>query len=165
MTEKEIVKLREILGRIIRCSKHNPDLELIKSLALEADNLVKESDFLQCFSGSLQSVRIMKPKYLVRPDDFGIFDLDESNGCYRSWSKKPITYSDGTRPNAMEHFTLENLTKNYGFFEIDESEIEIYEQKCDEHYKFLSWQSRSDGHGGSKGGTYGEYLEARKKYI
>lgn len=112
----------------------------------------------------LATVRIMKPKYLVRPDDFSIFDLDESNGCYRSWSKKPITYSDGTRPNAMEHFTLENLTKNYGFFEIDESELELYEQKCDEHYKFLSWQSRSDGHGGYKGGTYEEYLESRKKY-
>lgn len=101
----------------------------------------------------LATVRIMKPKYLVRPNDFSIFDLDETNECYRSWSKKPITYSDGTRPNAMEHFTLENLTKNYGFFKIDESELEIYEQKCDEHYKFLSWQSRSDGHGGSKGGT------------
>ena len=25
----------------------------------------------------------MKPKYLVRPDGFSIFDLDESNGCYR----------------------------------------------------------------------------------
>lgn len=112
----------------------------------------------------LATVRIMKPKYLVRPDDFNIFDLDESNGCYRSWSKKPITYSDGTRPNAMEHFTLENLTKNYGFFEIDESELDVYEQKCNEHYKFLSWQSRSDGHGGSKGGTYEEYLEAQKKY-
>lgn len=29
----------------------------------------------------LAKVRIMKPKYLVRPDDFSIFDLDESNGC------------------------------------------------------------------------------------
>ena len=78
--------------------------------------------------------------------------------------QKNQLHTDGTRPNAMEHFTLENLTKNYGFFEIDESELELYEQKCDEHYKFLSWQSRSDGHGGYKGGTYEEYLESRKKY-
>lgn len=62
----------------------------------------------------------------------------------------------------MKHFTFENLTKNYGFFAIDESEIETYEQKCDEHYKFLSWQCRSDG--GCKGGTYEEYLAARRKY-
>jgi hypothetical protein len=105
----------------------------------------------------------MKPKYLVRPDDFCIFDLDETNGCYRSWSKTPITYGDGTRPNAMLHFTFENLTKNYGFFEINESDIEMYLQKQDEYSKFLSW-NRSDGHGGTKGGTYEEYLKMRDFY-
>ena len=100
----------------------------------------------------------MKPKYLVRPDDFSIFDLDESNGCYRRWLKMPITYSDGTRPPAMTHFTFENLTGNYGFFPIDESEIQTYQQKNDEWYNFIEWQDRSDGHGGCKGGTYEEYL-------
>jgi hypothetical protein len=106
----------------------------------------------------------MKPKYLVRPNDFSIFDLDESNGCYRGWSKKSTPCSDGRRPKAMGHFTFENLTKNYGFFTIEESQIETYEQKHNEHYKFLSWQSRSDGHGGSKGGTHEEYLASRRKY-
>ena len=129
------------------------------SMNQNMSNFLKFNTNLNRVYTLLVTVRIMKPKYLVRPDDFSIFDLDESNGCYRSWSKNPITYRDGTRPNAMEHFTLENLTKNYGFFVIDESELELYEQKCDEHYKFLSWQSRSDGHGGSKGGTYEEYLE------
>ena len=81
----------------------------------------------------------MKPKYLVRPSDYHIWEIDESNGCYRSYTNMDVLRCDGTRPNAMEHFTLENLTKNYGFFEIDESELELYEQKCDEHYKFLSW--------------------------
>lgn len=105
----------------------------------------------------------MQPKYLVRPNDFSIFDLDETNGCYRAWSKKPILYSDGTRPNAMTHFTFENLTKNYGFFAIDESEIKMYEKKSNEHYKFISWQNRPDGHGGVKGGTYEEYLLSIQK--
>ena len=104
-----------------------------------------------------------KPKYLVRPDDFSIFDLDESNGCYRGWSRKPITYGDGTRPNAQSHFTFENLTQNYGFFPIEENQIEIYEKKSDEYYDFLSWQHRSDGHGGSKGGTHEEYLAYRRR--
>lgn len=104
--------------------------------------------------------QINDPKYLVRGNDYSIFDLDESNNCYRG--RKPITYEDGTRLNAMEHFTFKNLTQNYGFFEIEESEIETYEQKCDEHYKFLSWQSRSDGHGGSKGGTHEEYISSRR---
>lgn len=99
----------------------------------------------------------MKPKYLVRPQDFSIFELDESNGCYRILLKNAIRI-----PNAMGHFTFENLTVNYGFFPIDESELDFYEHKSDDHYKFLSWQSRSDGHGGCKGGTYEEYLRYRK---
>jgi hypothetical protein len=105
------------------------------------------------------------PKYLVRPHDFNIFDLDESNGCYRGWSRTPTTYGDGTRPNAMSHFTFENLTENYGFFPIDENELETYEEKSDEYYKFLSWQSRSDGHGGSKGGSYEEYLMYKERCV
>lgn len=104
----------------------------------------------------------MKPKYLVRPNDFSIFELDDNNGCYRSWSRKPITDSDGRRPDAMSHFTFENLTKNYDFFPIGESDLELYEEKSNEHYKFISWQSRNDGHGGSKGGTYEEYLAQKK---
>lgn len=80
----------------------------------------------------------------MEPDDFSIFDLDESNGCYRSWSIKPITYSDGTRPNAMKHFTFDILTKGYGFFPIDESQLEEYESKNKHYLEFTSWQSRSD---------------------
>lgn len=101
----------------------------------------------------------MKSKYLVRPHDFHIFDLDETNGCYRSWITRSVTYPDGTRPNAFNNFTFENLTKNYDFFPIEESELEIYEEKNNEYHKFLSWYHRSDGHGGCKGGTYEEYLE------
>ena len=104
----------------------------------------------------------MNLKYLVRPDDFSIFELDESNGCYRYYSKT-ATYSDGTRVNAMSHFTFDNLTKNYGFFPIEDSEVELYQKKSDDYYKFLSWQSRSDGHGGVKGGTYEEYLKLKTK--
>jgi hypothetical protein len=104
----------------------------------------------------------MKTKYLVRPRDFHIFDLDESNGCYRSWSTKNVTYSDGTRPNAMLHFTFENLTNNYGFFPIDEEDIQLYENKNSEYNKFMIWSRRNDGHGGIKGGTYEEYLLKHK---
>ena len=100
-----------------------------------------------------------QPKYLVRPRDFHIFDLDETNNCYRSYTTREVTYSDGTRPNANDHFTYENLTENYGFFPIDENELETYENKNNEYCKFISWQTRSDGHGGIKGGTYEEYLK------
>jgi hypothetical protein len=97
-------------------------------------------------------------QFLVRPKDFHIWEIDESNGCYRSYINKDVTRSDGTRSNAQEHFTFEILTKGFGFFPIDESEIEIYEKKNDEYVKFINWQCRPDGHGGSKGGTYEEYL-------
>ena len=47
----------------------------------------------------------------------------------------------------------------------EESEIEIFEKKCNEHYKFITWQNRSDGHGGVKGGTYEEYLKTLKNSL
>ena len=99
----------------------------------------------------------MKNRYLVRPDDFSIFELDESNGCYRSLDSS----SDPNRPTAMSHFTFENLTVNYGFFPIEADELDKYEKLCTEHYKFLSRQARPDGHGGVKGDTY-DKLEFEK---
>lgn len=69
-----------------------------------------------------------------------------------------VLRSDGTRLNAQKHFTYDILTDGYGFFPIDETEIEIYVKKNIEYHKFISWQNRSDGHGGIKGGTYEEYL-------
>ncbi len=77
----------------------------------------------------------MKPKYLVRPDDFHIFEIDENNDCYRSWTTRSVTDMNGVRSNAMAHFTFENLTTNYGFFPINENEIEYYSKKNDEYYK------------------------------
>jgi len=105
---------------------------------------------------------IKKIKYLVRPKDFHIFELDETNGCYRSWRSGEITDSDEIRPKAYPHFTFENLTKNYNFFPIDECELKTYEKKNKEYHEFISWQCRPDGHGGSKGGTYEEYLKKKE---
>jgi hypothetical protein len=65
MTEKEIVKLREILGRIARRSEHKPDLKLIKSLAIEADSLVKEADSLPLVSQRLCDLNPDYQKYLI----------------------------------------------------------------------------------------------------
>ena len=100
-----------------------------------------------------------KPKYLVRPRDSHIFELDESNGCYRSWTTRNVTYADGTRPNAMLHFTFENLTENYGFIPADESELDDYQKKNEFYMRYLSWSSRPDGHGGVKGGTMEEFIK------
>jgi hypothetical protein len=105
-----------------------------------------------------------KIKYLVRPDDYHIFEIDESNGCYRSYSIK-AAYSDGARVNAYPHFTFENLTKNYEFFPIQENELPLYEEIEDVYTKYYSWSTRTDGHGGIKGGTLEEYVKRFGKSI
>lgn len=104
----------------------------------------------------------MKTKFLVRLDDFHIFDLDESNQCYRSWCTRGVTYKDGTRPQALPNFTYKNLVENYGFLPIEESELEKYEKKHEEHMKFVIWRQRPDGHDGVKGGTLEEFKKLKE---
>lgn len=103
-----------------------------------------------------------KPKYLVRPRDYHIWVLDPSNGCYRSYSCRNVKHADGTEVQASPHMTFESLTEVYDFFPITKDQIETYEKKNQEYYDFVSWQSRSDGHGGCKGGTFGEYIEYKE---
>lgn len=108
-----------------------------------------------------------KSKFLVRPHDSHIWELDESNGCYRSYTTRSVTYSDGTRPNASKNFTYEVLVGNFKFIPITEEEIPEYEAKNNYYTDFNIWLSRSDGHGGCKGGTeeeYNAYLKRVKEY-
>ena len=102
-----------------------------------------------------------KPKYLVRTRDYHIWELDPSNGFYRSYSCV-VKYPDGTIPNARPNMNYEDLTKIYGFIPIKKDQLEIYEKKHQEYLDFTSWQCRSDGHGGSKGGTFGEWIEYKE---
>jgi len=99
----------------------------------------------------------MKQKYLVRPNDYHIWELDESNNCYRSYTNRDVTYSNGIRPNANDRYTFEYLTE-CGFIPINENELKIYEDKNQLYCDWLNWYTRPDGHGGSKGGTMDEYL-------
>lgn len=84
-------------------------------------------------------------KYLVRPSDNSIFELDESNGCYRGHGGP--TDSDGNRPPAYSHFTYENLTENYSYFPIKETEIAKYEELNKKYYRELSDHIKFDHHG------------------
>jgi len=97
------------------------------------------------------------PTYLVRLNDFAIYEIDKSNNCYRSFTTK-LKYPDGTRAYAQDNFTFENLTRYYDFFPIKKKEIPFYKKKHDLYYKWMAWASRPDGHGGSKGGTFDEYI-------
>jgi hypothetical protein len=83
-------------------------------------------------------------KYLVRPDDSMIFEYLEEHGAYQIID--PPTDIDGNSPIPYAHFTHENLTR-CGFFPIDESELDHYKEKCEQHYKELSRKMReNDSH-------------------
>jgi len=78
----------------------------------------------------------MNPKYLVRPHDFHIFQIDPSNGCYRSYDVPGKEIKN--RHNAYDHFTFENLTEGYDFFSITEDQIEEYKAKHSVEMGFCS---------------------------
>ncbi len=84
-------------------------------------------------------------KYLVRPHDFRVFELDFNN-AYRAYEEpgKEIV----NRSNAQSHFTFKNLTQNYDFFVIQESEIQDYQKKNHLYYKYQDLKWKNDHHGG-----------------
>ena len=103
--------------------------------------------------------------YLVRMNDYAIFELDPSNGCYRIY-EQPGKEKEN-RPNAQSHFTFTNLTENYNFIPIKKKEIPQWIKRHDYELGFRIWQCRNDGHGGAKGGDryeYAKYLEDVERY-
>jgi len=62
------------------------------------------------------------PRYLVRPSDHHVFEIDPSNCRYRSATLR----DDPNRPFAYLHFTYDVLTDNYGFFPIREDQLDEY---------------------------------------
>ena len=96
------------------------------------------------------------PKYLVRPDDYQIFELKEN---------QKYQIKDGA--DHVHHQYEHDVLISHDFFPCTDSELEEMKEKHDFHYGFISWQSRNDGHGGLKGGTvedYKEYLKRVEEY-
>lgn len=88
-------------------------------------------------------------KYLVRPGDFMIFERIEGVDCYEIID--PPTDRFGNKPIPFAHFTEASL-KGHGFFEIDEDEIEVFQQLRSGRYRKISEGCRKQ-----KGcGDYGE---------
>lgn len=92
-------------------------------------------------------MKTKKSKYLVRPNDYTIFEVDYHNGCYRCLSDR----YKRNRFEAYEHFTFENLTKNYGFIPITKEDFPKYEELAKTYWKIMHKYCEPDGHGGSKG--------------
>jgi len=111
-----------------------------------------------CGCGNFQEKIEGDKIFLVRAHDFAVWEEDlEKPGCYRSMEIPGKEMKN--RQNAYDHWTFENLTKSHDFVAISEAEVPEYLEKHEEQIKFFIWQSRNDGHGGAKGGSYPEYLE------
>lgn len=95
------------------------------------------------------------PKYLVCPNNYKIFTLNPENNEY---------YSEliGANRNQLQSYSYDTLVNIHHFYPAKECELEMYKKKSDEYYEFVNWQSRHDGHGGSKGGTYEQFLRHKK---
>jgi len=101
------------------------------------------------------------PKYLVRPSDFTVF-VKLENGAY------VVKETHESEAPYMCHENSYEVLTGYDFFPCTEEEFPALKEKQNFYYGFTSWQSRNDGHGGSKGGTlheYKQYLKRVEKFI
>lgn len=99
----------------------------------------------------------MNPKYLARPSDGSIWSLNDDGETYSSKD-----FKDKFPDNITHKHSLKSLI-NSGFYEVSENQFPELEKIGNEYYEFIIWQSRSDGHGGSKGGTKEEFIEHKKR--
>lgn len=91
-------------------------------------------------------------KYYARKTDGSILELNE-NGTYSFMESK-------RRNNGYAHeYSSEIIIDNPNFEEVTESDFPRMELRGEQYYNYLSWSTRSDGHGGCKGGTFEEWLK------
>lgn len=96
------------------------------------------------------------PKYYARPSDGTVFSLNEDGKTYS------IEDSKVKWPKNSHHkYTQENLVA-VDFYPVTKKDFPKLKKIHDEYYGFLSWHSRSDGHGGIKGGTIEEFRNLKK---
>ncbi len=96
------------------------------------------------------------PKYLIRPSDHAIFELTE-NDCYALQDSidKDFLY------NCYAYDTLFNLN----FTPCKEEDLEGVKEKQKLYSEYQNWVTRSDGHGGIKGGTMSEFLKVKNNNL
>ena len=97
------------------------------------------------------------PKYLARPDDGEVWSLNDDNLTYSSKRFKD------EHPDHITHKHAYETLIACEFYSVTEDDFPALEEKGKDFYEFISWQGRSDGHGGSKGGTRKEFLEYKER--
>lgn len=95
------------------------------------------------------------PDYFYRPNDFTVYHKRE-DGTYSHQIDIDRGWSGG---GGYQYETM--VASN--FIPCTPEEFPELKRKSKLYYEYLSWSCRPDGHGGSKGGTFEEFL-ARKKY-
>lgn len=93
---------------------------------------------------------MIRPNFIVRKDDGMVF-IENKDGLYHTM--------DG---DTFICHKKEDLLADELFEECPEEDLPKWEDHKKKYYEFVSWQSRSDGHGGIKGGTYEEFLKRKK---
>jgi len=96
-----------------------------------------------------------RPDYLYRPTDYSIFKKID-NGKY--------VHMEYIKQGCFHEYSYESLM-NCNFLSCTEDDFIELKKNHDLYYEYLSWSTRSDGHGGSKGGTMAEFLQIKNKNI
>lgn len=91
------------------------------------------------------------PKYLARPTDYAIWSINKDGRTYSSMKQKEKF------PDSLHQKTPYQTLIDFEFYPVEEKDFFDLEMRGREYYEFLKWQSRSDGHGGIKGGTIEEF--------
>lgn len=106
-------------------------------------------------------ISIMKknsqPKYYARPSDGTIFSLNDDHKTYS------IEESKKSHPHNFHYKYSQEHLLNVGFYKVTKKDFSKLRMIGDEYYAYLSWSTRSDGHGGIKGGTIKEFRNLNKQ--
>jgi hypothetical protein len=92
------------------------------------------------------------PKYLIRSTDYSIF-VKTDEDCY-------IHEDNVGKDYLFNCFSYKDLI-NVNFFPCEEKELPEIIEKQKLYSEYQNWISRSDGHGGCKGGTFEEFLKTK----
>lgn len=98
-----------------------------------------------------------RPKYLARPSDGSVWSINEDLVTYSSKQSKEEF------PDILHHEHSYDSLINSGFYPVTESDFPDLKAMQNEYYEYLSWASRSDGHGDAKGGTIEEFRAIKQK--
>lgn len=93
-------------------------------------------------------------KYYYRLNDFTVFERKQNGNFFIKDSK----HHSGTG-------FKEEILINHRFKPCTEKDFDDLRKKSNVHYKYMSWATRSDGHGGIKGGSIKQFLKKKNVFF